>query len=243
MIEAATETMIFKTACCLLAIWGQVSVIPLKIEQQVGSPLVAFGTLRTLQGRSSNGSPLYSFETDISVTNVSDKPILMFITRAHASGITRDNITSYRIHDFYFDENVFASREAKAFTETWLPESDTQAIHTADTRARASLSIAFVQFLDGTTWGDKRTGEEALCGRRLMIQELNNLVSLYQTRGIEEFQAELTREPSEVRCDQAVYFALMRATVSQVNTPEEKLTAINRMLRSARSHQTLADQK
>ena len=54
--------------------------------------------------------------------------------------------------------------------------------------------MEYVQFADGSTWGDPDEAETALAEREVCLKELMDLARTYQTEGAAKFASSLTRQ-------------------------------------------------
>lgn len=111
-------------------------------------------------------------------------------------------------HDYYFSElfepqanedrewrfGPFVSRREVRSNEgsRWVDEEPNQA-----DEAKITGSVLFVQFVDGSTWGNRKEGETVLVERRNSVDKLQALASLYRDKGEAAFINDLLR-PSDL---------------------------------------------
>lgn len=179
---------------------AQESVISIRDRSPSGGPLLVIGDV-TVRDRPAERLR-YSVEGRISLTNASSKPILITVVSLQGENTPRVNETT--LHDYYFSEpfepnskedrewnfGPFVSQvEVKSGGDSkWI---DIEPERSAEKKVFAS--VLFVQYSDGSTWGDASTAKAALDSRRNTVKRLADLESVYRNEGEEIFINDLSK--------------------------------------------------
>jgi hypothetical protein len=178
-----------------------ISIVDLSLS---GSPLLLRGDLIAYDKPTEQLR--YSVKGKISVTNSSSKPIVLTVVSLKGTNVPGVNDTSSQ--DYYFSElfdpqsteerewafGPFVSRiEVKSDEGTkWV---DIEPARGAQQKVTAS--VLFVQFADGSTWGDRDEAKAALASRRNSVKRLTALATLYRDDGERAFIDDLLK-PSDL---------------------------------------------
>jgi hypothetical protein len=165
-----------------------------------GSPLLVTGDV-TVRDRPTERLR-YSVEGRLSLTNASSKPILLTVVSLQGKNTPVINDTTS--HDYYFSElfephstenrewtfGPFVSQlEVKSgAVSKWV---DIEPAGTAQQKGFAS--VLFVQYADGSTWGDAAKAKAALEVRHNGIERLKALESVYRREGEKVFIDDLSK--------------------------------------------------
>jgi hypothetical protein len=189
-----------KAILLIALLTGSAAAVPQQAEQE---------SLISITDRSSTGSPLlvkgdvtakdrpteklrYSVSGRVSLTNVSSKPILL--TVVSFEGTNAPGVNDRWSQDYYFSDpfepestmdhewtfGPFVSRmEVKSEGGSkWVdlePERGAQ--------QRVIASVLFIQYADGSSWGDKEEANTALAVRQETVKTLTALASIYRENG------------------------------------------------------------
>ena len=169
-------------------VWAQNAPIPLVIETQA-APVVLQGTL-TLPADPSE-SVRYSYHTHLSATNESGKSILLLIVSIdiEGQGILTD------IRDYFFARALFEPNAKEEFDRFATPFPTSNVVNQGNPEIpKATARVVFVQFADGSSWGDRNdNAQNTLRDRWLSWQKLRSLKQTYDTLGKDAFVGELTK--------------------------------------------------
>jgi hypothetical protein len=198
-----TERRFIVAACCflLVSMLSPSSALCAVAEQRMeiqdmsdkGSPIQVSGYMM-LRHDSSNPFP-FSYEESTSVKNVSAKSILLMVVHLEAtSGPGSDE----RYSQEYFFADALAPGQVEVNHE---PErkfgvavvNGEPLSYKRDPHPAAQAHAEFVQFSDGSTWGDADSAEHLLEARRQTLAELNRLEHLYEQAGESAFLDEFAR--------------------------------------------------
>lgn len=220
----------------------QQSTIPVVVPAQSGAPVVLSGVLTAARTRAQRLR--YTYQANLFFTNASGKGILLSITtvdvaategeyeQAIASSLIPPSRKLTRIDDYFFTPYVFNAGATRNWQELLDPVSASEGRSgAAPIPVSATGAVVFVQFTDGTTWGDEKAAAEALQTRRLSFEKLRLLEKICQTQGPQDFVDELMK-PSELLIVSTLQ-RCYRETNKDVRAVIEELT---RMLRSAELH-------
>jgi hypothetical protein len=174
------------------------------------------------------GSPLFFasamtadkyWANNVTAQNVSTKEILAYVIEYN--GNFGDQ------HDLYFGRGGFTPGATQVITE-W--PSDTPKL--PDT---LQAKVLYVQFVDGTEWGDHSAGEKLLQSRQGSLQFMSNLIAAYNKGGEAAFMTLLnqTHENStDMVWGMSVHFLKMKTEMGMAGV----LQHIQMKLASAAKH-------
>jgi hypothetical protein len=219
-----------RTAAVAILLLGSVGwsagQAPLQVltARQNGVPVLLSGTVTPADSR--RARVRYSYKVSISATNVSDKSILLMITRVdinrelgedNSLSTTERSLTT--VDDDFFSSSLFDPGATRC-TEDFDPAATNMPGHSLapfgdapfdlgaePPKTAAVASVLFVQFADGSTWGDRKAAEEALHERSLTVDRLTFLEEVYRTKGEQPFLIELLKpsQPVTVAALQELY--------------------------------------
>jgi hypothetical protein len=160
-----------------------------------GSPVVLSGTVTATDNGS--GRLPYSLEKHFFVTNTSSRNIVLMITEINVTGMTKIDQHETRVDEYFFAAEVFEPGTTRMIDESFGPFGVTSdKVDSQPEEPGAVARIVFVQFADGTTWGDVAT-QYVMHDRVLTCKELELLADTYRRQGEQSFIARLL-ESSEL---------------------------------------------
>jgi hypothetical protein len=116
------------------------------------------------------------------------------ITRFDVTRLAKIDDQGTRVDDYFFTHDVFATNANETWKESFGPFGEPQGkTDISPAKPRAVLKAVFVQFMDGSTWGDPAAGKDALRDRQLTRKELQTLADMYRTKPKEEFASRLMK--------------------------------------------------
>jgi hypothetical protein len=179
------------------------SSMPLTVSVENHPPLTLVGTIRKA---ADDKDVSYCCETKLSVTNVSGKSVVLFITTVDAEiretkaaqGAVTTNVKSTQRADYYFRPALLepSGTEQRVAVLGRSSESASSGRQEIEIQT-ATAKVLFVQFADGSTWGDPQAASDELKERREALDKLNQLAAIYRTKGVQEFVGELMK-PSKL---------------------------------------------
>jgi hypothetical protein len=181
------------------------STVPIVDKSASGSPLEISGTARLEQHATANQLE-WSWGERIFAKNASHKEILLFIAtlnelggRGNGQRAAPGDGPTYEIDDDrFFSETVIKPGESLVIRDT-VPGTQNVAccINPLDaTEApRAEFRLIFVQFSDGSTFGDSEQATEALAARNTIMNGLRELLQSY-AQGSSAFVTKLKESSS-----------------------------------------------
>lgn len=149
-----------------------------------------------------------TYEVEAAVKNVSKKDVLSWSMLVRTSdGVL--HVTSS--NDYFFTGDVLAPDVSAGVTSGPIslvahPQGDTHTRKKRDSSNQAvtaSAEIEFVQFQDGSTWGDSDIETEAFQARSATLQKLQSLQKVYAQLGEKPFLDALA-EPTMLACVERV---------------------------------------
>jgi len=137
---------------------------------------------------------LTSTQYDVTLRNISDQPIVAYV--ANVNGQTSEG---HYLGRGYHAERIFGSLFAPGTGETWPNsggvEITPQTAEVQPTNPSAAGQVLFVQFADGTTFGDRKAGEGLLLNRQQLLERLVQLDAIYTRQGEQAFD-KAARQPN-----------------------------------------------
>lgn len=157
-----------------------------------GSPIQISGQVTVGYDRE-NQFP-FTYEESASIKNTSGKPILLMVVRIETSTGPRDLRFS---QEYFFGDALAPGQvEAQEFPEqrfgTTVADGATVP-NEPDPHPMAKAQAEFVQFSDGSTWGDADSAAGVLESRCRTMAELDLLEHLYEQEGENAFLDELAQ--------------------------------------------------
>ena len=132
----------------------------------------------------------------ISAKNVSERDILLTVIRIEVLGASEEPLdpsrSQSRSDDWIFAPRLFAAHTGNPIEMVDYPPKK------LPPAAGVNLELVFVQFADGSIWGDPDEAETALDQRKVCLKELMDLARTYQTEGAAKFASSLmgqSRDP------------------------------------------------
>jgi hypothetical protein len=147
-----------------------------------GSPIRISGRMRV--GHDSANQLPFSFQASFSIKNASPKGILLMVVNLQAS-----NAAGLQFAQEYFFGDAFAPGQVESHD---VPEIRLGR-GKLDPHAAAQAHAEFVQFADGSTWGDVHSAQSVLSDRGKTLAELDLLEHLYEQKGESAFLDEFAR--------------------------------------------------
>jgi hypothetical protein len=199
-------------------------------ESNPGAPLLVTGTL-TAQREVSG--PRYLIRARLSARNVSQKAILRQVIKIRVTGAVPAEMV--REDEGFFSTETFSPGATEILEVASAPLGEPQGeIETIEFSRDAvtTAKVAFVEFIDGSTWGDQQQGLAGLAERRLRLEKLRSLASTYQMKGEQQFVAEL-KETSNL-----ALIKILKGT-SSAGDPDARVAfqTVEKMLSAAEMHE------
>lgn len=155
-----------------------------------GSPVAISGVMLY----SDEGPPQtpYSIQYRQTAKNIGTKPILLLVVGDRTMANEEESADQYS-NDFFFSGGALDPNKSM---DVSILGPNTGPPHEADYLPRFSpnAQVEYVEFVDGTHWGDPESARDAYASRNLTLDELHKLSDAYQRAGDEAFVAELSRD-------------------------------------------------
>lgn len=195
---------------CLLAIMSVGTVIShaqikmdLRDVSDDGTPVRISGTV--LLEENPSEAIRYTYRIKGSVTNLSDKAILITAIHFDTVGLNAPNLNYEFETDRFFSPEVLEPGHAEEINPHPVPFEAPSVNGAAvpddadsDIAPTATAEVIFVQFIDGTVWGDLDAGGRFLVSRNRNLGELAKLDRIFNEHGQEAFKDELLRSDSTI---------------------------------------------
>ncbi len=193
-------------ALCLfpsMALQQEVFSAPIVDKSDTGGPFQVIGKV-TLQESMRVNELAWSWGEKVAVKNVSDKPILFFVITIsevgrHSAPVARriapgDGPTYQLEDDRFFNEKLIEPGDSLVLRDTSPGDPDVACCinQLADTHDPfVEYRLQFVQFADGSTFGDPSKARDSLAIRETILRGLHELLQSYEDAGESGFVAKL----------------------------------------------------
>ncbi|MCI0423007.1 MAG: hypothetical protein L0312_27920 [Acidobacteria bacterium] len=182
-------------ACLLPRVAAQSQSLQVVDRTEGASPVTVSGTV-TISEQVSGDQVNYSLEESVSATNVSDKTILTMVAWLDVSFTKAPNAHIVKQYECFFAPDVIKPGETHILS-TPQPASMRDNFDPAAPlkEAKAEFRAVYIQFLDGSVFGDPAAAKDMLRIRKEAEKALWYLNKVYREKGAQAFVAEL-QEPN-----------------------------------------------
>jgi hypothetical protein len=167
----------------------QATTVPFDNETAAGSPIETTGKVAVRETVAGNEVES-SWEENVVARNISNKPILLLIRDLDENG-PHSNGGERKIIENFFGEAIQPGDSIP------LAESGSRRVECCinplneGRDAKAAFRVLFVQFLDGSTFGDLAVAGDVLASRTAILEALRELVRVYSEQGEQRFRIQL----------------------------------------------------
>ena len=163
--------------------------IPFEDTSVAGSPIEVTGKISVREMIA--GNKMSWWEENVNARNISNKPILLLIGSLVEIGPHSSNGGMLISIDRFFYQNVIQP-EASIRLASGVKGHECCINPLDEARdPKANFRVLFVQFLDGSTFGDPASAEDVLARRTSTLHGLQELARTYLEHGEPQFQAQL----------------------------------------------------
>ncbi len=169
--------------------------VPVVDESAAASPIRTTGTAVFSEGPE-NGQAVCSYNCEIESRNVSQQPIVLLVMAEEfrcSSGVGERLISG---HEYLFDRELLSPGKAIMYPSHYCTSE--RIVGPVASIARvpsAGVTTLYVQFQDGTSFGDDTYAQHILQIRQGALKALRRLQEIYQMQGEEKFREALRRQP------------------------------------------------
>jgi hypothetical protein len=184
--------------------------VPFEDAALTASPITATGKISVRETVAAN-EVKSSWEENVDATNRSTKSILLLIGEfdaisSHSNGGTRLTM------EYFFGDPISPGETFSLVKRSFVQDSCCMNPLRETHEPKATFRLMFVQFLDGSTFGDAAQAENALANRERTLKALRTLAQV-AAKDKQRFQLQLERE---LRLDDTLgVFASIRETQEQ----------------------------
>jgi hypothetical protein len=151
----------------------------------------------------------YSSQVKGYLQNKSGKDTLLVVLHFSGSGTRAAALDLMYQKEYFFSLDVLKKGKSELFRSSLarfgvasinghpIPESEDELGSGA---ARATAETVFVQFADGTTWGDSESARDAFIERRQTLEELGRLDAILRDQGEQALRQELSNSDLVLPC-------------------------------------------
>ena len=230
-----------KSLVCLLVLFcgalcyaqTRSTTLPLSDTSSPKQQFIAFEGSITFSEQVTDGKVLQTQTATASGTVLSEKPIVALVAHFEWFGFGGDRSVSSARHDHFFGAQDltkglsidFLVPEGNVLTmpQGEVPTNDNNGAVPA---SKYTVELAFVQFADGTIWGDKNIGDELTAQRADITAYLQHLVSAYESGDKESFVAAMELAPVSTKHQQRTSAFAVRKHVQMIQSQSGREAAI-----------------
>lgn len=175
--------------------------VPLAEKPLDGNPVHNTGTVVISEG-ASNGMLSMSFQTDWAIKNISSKTIVAVVETmlVQYSNGSSDSVTEE--YDAFFHPQLL--NPGDSFPMGSGGSNGQKVIedrHSGHSDPACEVAAQWVQFADGSTFGDVQQAKHLLASRKLIFEALGRLDDVYKSDGAEVFLSELLKPIADPHAD------------------------------------------
>jgi hypothetical protein len=234
MLKRLLVTIFLLVACGM----AQEQAITIVDESASSSPVKLSGIV-TFSGSQAANTRLAKQAETLTATNISGKPIIAMSVRLDTTDPSGYEATSFGSSDYFFQAGGISPGERRRMLPGTPVTMDIPAQLTRlGTTPTAKGRVLFVQFVDGSTWGNEKDFAELTDGRRHTYERLQQLVSIYTASGDDAFRQALLEDQSITNHYTRSKLAHLRDTLSSSGVPAA-LAGIKQSLAAADAHKDL----
>jgi hypothetical protein len=120
----------------------------------------------------------YTYRTEGSVANVSDRDVVLTAIHIEASGENAPGLDSNLVVDRFFGPTVLRAGQSEKIDMPPL-SFGTPMVNSSGPPIRvATVKVTFVQFVNGSTWGDADAGRRLIRQRKFTLERFERLSAL-----------------------------------------------------------------
>jgi hypothetical protein len=226
---------------CLLLVsqFAVGQVLPMVDTSADGNPVSRSGTA-TPSDPASDPATAASFLEHWTVKNTSRKPIVTLIESVSVQTPSGRNADQLEQYEMFFNPTLLTPGASVSF------DSTSNIFHVGqgpvDYGSHCEIKTLWIQFADGTTFGDARYAKKLLADRKASLQALVHLSDIYTQQGSAQFIAELEKPyvPSEAGFYD-MYLRQLRDFYSQSQNIQGTLDKLTAYITTAQSRTALLD--
>lgn len=182
----------------------------------------------------------YTYRAAGFLSNLSKKGVVLTVVHFGVSGVNAPGLNHNWTMDRFFGPMIFQAGGLEKIEDPPAPFGETKingqpvpAYVGLDAHPMAKAEVTFVQFVDGSTWGDGAVGRELISQRRNALGELKRLEQVLNTQGTEAFARELSDSAASLR------FPATGALVYECKSKADSCSVdgLHSMLQAAAEHQ------
>jgi hypothetical protein len=226
-----------------LPAYGWQTIVPITDASAPGSPVQNSGKISLIEEPSGSRSTVASAEEDWTVKNASTKPVVAIVESLaieYPSGHKSGRKAQYEL---FFYPDLMKSGEELSFSQNEPEIVRVGRLATGPVKPKCEVTALWIQYADGSTFGDKKYGESLLAGRRMTLEGLSHLRDVYTQKGPEQFEREVQKKVQPVVGDSYldVYLEQLRSYYSQTNDVQGTYSKLKTWIDTAESRQHLLE--
>ena len=209
--------------------------IPVAVTAAPDSPVTLTGQVAYIDKGA--GVTRYASDGKVLAKNISDKPILLLIVKGEFDDGKAIRTADTNQNDYFFVSDVLAPNAIETLdlsTPAMSRGSAEQRHPPPPSPRRANAHVAFVEFADGSYWGDLQAAKELLQDRIAAWRRLSELQQIYRLNGEQAFLTELMRDSRLLAVE------MLQDTYKKDKNVTGAVAQLNDMLVAADAHRAAA---
>ena len=214
--------------------WRHTYTSPLLDTSPESSPVTLFGAV-DVRDELSVDLFSYSFEKALKIRNRSTIGILLVIVESNIEGrFSVEGISSIDTRDFFFAPTLLMPGETETIQSVFGPiKQPTKELEFVERLPRVTSRARFVQFADGSFWGDIHVAQEDISQRSQSMSKLHQLREEYEANGEDRFVASLMTMTSDLNV------SFLQSEFKQSQSATQVLKKLDELLDNALLHEKL----
>jgi hypothetical protein len=177
---------------CLGIAAGEDAVLAIVDKSPAGSPLQNIGSVTFSETAVGGAGVAVSHRDDWTVKNVSQKPIVAIVETLLIRDDKAVNVGREARYDAFFHPTLAEPGQAiSPFSQDFFEDHVISSKYTPLVSARCEVTVRWVQFADGTTFGDNSYASPLIENRTAILKALQQLHEVYLNEGPEKFIEQL----------------------------------------------------
>jgi hypothetical protein len=170
----------------------------LKILDQLPSagPVENTGTVQFSETALGAGRIEVSHSDDWTVKNISPKPIIALVATLRIGDDNATRVERQAQYEAFFHPTLVEPGQTISFSQDFLDRQIIESEELMSGSLSCDAMVRWIQFADGTTFGDANYAKQLLVNRKAILEALKHLRDVYASNGSEKFVEELQRRIS-----------------------------------------------
>jgi hypothetical protein len=218
---------------CTISSFAKDSTLPIIDKSSAGNPLTNTGSTLFTEASGMDGA-FIAHKDDWSVTNVSQKPIVAMVVTMQIRDDDRVVIERLEEFDaFFYPTLLNPGQTISPFSQDFFATHPVDSKYVPLSSPRCEVTTRWVQFSDGTSFGDPSYARSLGQSRIALLNNLEELKAVYSREGLDKFAEQLLKPVKPATSD---------AYVNHLRNVQKKYGS-NKALESLNTHLAVGEQR